>query len=587
MPEGGAASGDGGGAAGGGGGGADALAGLGGLGALGGALGAAGGGAGAAPRAQLPNPGKFDEADGACSQVMDFQTWDGVTIEYTKQANHSQVAQLQMAHGIKLGNARTEGYSLTTTYASQSLFMQGVTSSNLDLQGVLLAQDFLPGMTFKFQPGMGIESGGGEINQATFELTSKGTDWAATVSVTPSAQTHALATYMQSLTKKWSAGFKIEGISVAVPQVSWCMACTPERTHARTHECHAKPSLRTSPAWSWPAGNGCVLIFGVVVWRAPQTPPNRATSRSPTCWLPTSSRCSGARCPTPARCVHTRVAHVTPGPAQKWRCLERACASVHCRGDCRLLSACRPAGRPAGVRSVPCAADRRHGPRCASALSRAHARTHAAAHHDAQARGPRPFQRCVAVSTALFPTPSSCPALPWSVSCAMMPTTMVVTVTGDAWWRRRGVLAGPKSTVVASLTTPFPGDGYMPNPMLPPGTSQVGYGWLSQVIWGFPRLRASYIHRLGDAQVGVLFVLFCLERHPSQPTRVLLSGRWWASGVLGFECGAVAAAAAAAAAAACCLLLLLLGVAISRSRGWEVLSRLAPTSISGSMPRPA
>eukprot|EP01047_Picozoa_sp_COSAG01_P032401 COSAG01_NODE_2340_length_7871_cov_32.734431_6_plen_427_part_00 len=357
MPEGGAASGDGGGAAGGGGGGADALAGLGGLGALGGALGAAGGGAGAAPRAQLPNPGKFDEADGACSQVMDFQTWDGVTIDYTKQANHSQVAQLQMAHGIKLGNARTEGYSLTTTYASQSLFMQGVTSSNLDLQGVLLAQDFLPGMSFKFQPGMGIESGGGEINQATFELTSKGTDWAATVSVTPSAQTHALATYMQSLTKKWSAGFKIEGISVAVPQVSWCMHARPSaRTHARTHACHAKPSLHTSPACPWPAGNSCVLIFGVVVWRAPQTPPNRATSRSPTCWLPTSSRCSGARCPTPARCVHTCVAHVTPGPAQGWQCLERVCASVHCRGEGRPLSACLPAGRPACVRSVPCRA---------------------------------------------------------------------------------------------------------------------------------------------------------------------------------------------------------------------------------------
>jgi hypothetical protein len=90
----------------------------------------------AATPTTLTNPGKWDELDGQSSQVLEFQTWDGVSIDYSKSASQSQTSQLMMQHGLKMGNARTEGYTLTSTYVGNSgaLFMQGQTSSNLDLQ---------------------------------------------------------------------------------------------------------------------------------------------------------------------------------------------------------------------------------------------------------------------------------------------------------------------------------------------------------------------------------------------------------------------------------------------------------------------
>ena len=94
----------------------DPLAGIAGLGSM-----ASGGGLASI----LPNPGKFDEVEQACTQILTVDTWEGLTVDYNKCANQSQVAQLLTGHSLKLGNARTEGYSLTSTYASQSLLCRG------------------------------------------------------------------------------------------------------------------------------------------------------------------------------------------------------------------------------------------------------------------------------------------------------------------------------------------------------------------------------------------------------------------------------------------------------------------------------
>jgi len=196
---------------------ADPLAGMQSSGGMGGGFGDLRAAMGAPPASALPSPGKWDEVDGPCQQVMEFQTWDGVEINYTKAANQSQTTQLLTQHGLKLGNPRSEGYSLTSTYASNALFMQGMTSSALDLQGVLVASDFLvPGMAFKFQPGFGLKSPDGEVNQATFELSYKGSDWSASAAAT-TGQNHGYVTFLQSLTTQWAAGLKLEGIAVTLP----------------------------------------------------------------------------------------------------------------------------------------------------------------------------------------------------------------------------------------------------------------------------------------------------------------------------------------------------------------------------------
>jgi hypothetical protein len=69
---------------------------------------------------------------------------------------------------------------------------------------VLLATDVLPGLSVKFQPGLGIPGPEGDINQATVELSYKGKDWSASSGVRDSfaplfLYAHAAARLMLSL----------------------------------------------------------------------------------------------------------------------------------------------------------------------------------------------------------------------------------------------------------------------------------------------------------------------------------------------------------------------------------------------------
>ena len=130
-------------------------------------------------------------------------------INYTKGISRSPLGQLMMAHAIKMGNPQTEGYELTTTYASQAVFAQGMTKSGFGLQGVAVFQEILPGLAFKFMPQFGLGPNG-EINQAVFDLAYKGGDWSATAKVTPGAQTQAELSFNQQLSEHWSAGFKLD-----------------------------------------------------------------------------------------------------------------------------------------------------------------------------------------------------------------------------------------------------------------------------------------------------------------------------------------------------------------------------------------
>lgn len=159
--------------------------------------------------ATLPNPGKFEDASNDASGVLDFQTYDGLVINYMKTVSASQAGQFQIAHGIKMGNPHTEGYELTTTYASQSGLLQGVTDSKLGLRGAAVFGEILPGLSLKFMPQLGVGPNG-DINQASVELAYKGADWVATVQGTPSMQSQGEVTFCQQLSEHWSAGFKLE-----------------------------------------------------------------------------------------------------------------------------------------------------------------------------------------------------------------------------------------------------------------------------------------------------------------------------------------------------------------------------------------
>lgn len=159
--------------------------------------------------ATLPNPGKFEDASNDASGVLDFQTYDGMVINYMKTVSASQAGQFQIAHGIKMGNPQTEGYELTTTYASQAGLLQGVTDSKFGLRGAAVFGDVLPGLTLKFMPQLGLGPNG-DVNQASLELAYKGTDWVATVQGTPSMQSQGEVTFNQQLSEHWSAGLKLE-----------------------------------------------------------------------------------------------------------------------------------------------------------------------------------------------------------------------------------------------------------------------------------------------------------------------------------------------------------------------------------------
>ena len=163
----------------------------------------------AAIAATLPNPGKWEDAATDAEGVLNLQTYDGMEINYTKGISQSPLGQLMMAHAIKMGNPQTEGYELTTTYASQAVFAQGMTKSGFGLQGVAVFQEILPGLAFKFMPQFGLGPNG-EINQAVFDLAYKGGDWSATAKCTPGAQTQAELTFNQQLSEHWSAGFKLD-----------------------------------------------------------------------------------------------------------------------------------------------------------------------------------------------------------------------------------------------------------------------------------------------------------------------------------------------------------------------------------------